>query len=236
VALRASGSCACLRNRPAINTRDRSGTEDRRHIDENRAFNWCKGGRYDQSRGACIAADFQYLVRVFSDFGLRWSRRSTLAFVVFAVIVVAFTALALSWNGLSAFRNSATADPALGPFMIAIPGTATPTPKPTPSRHAAGVTSRTHVKASSPSLSPKPKPAVTAKAKHKVKATHKPKPKATHTPKPKPTHTPKPKLLYIHTPKFVHTPKRKALYPPAGPPLTHYGVLAGVAGNNYKPR
>lgn len=61
-------------------------------------------------------------MRAFSDFGLRWSRRSTLAFVAFAVIVVAFTALALSWNGLSAFKSSASADPALGALMIAIPG------------------------------------------------------------------------------------------------------------------
>jgi hypothetical protein len=84
---------------------------------ENRALNWCKDGQCDHSHRTCIAADFQYLVRVFSDFGVRWSRRSTLAFVAFALIVVAFTALALSWNGLSAFRSSATAEP--GPNYVA---------------------------------------------------------------------------------------------------------------------
>ena len=84
----------------------------------------------------------------------------------------------------------------------------------------------------SPTLSPHPK--TTHKATHKVKAKHPAKPTATHTPKP--THTPKAKTLYVHTPKSVrlpHTPQ----YPPAAPtPVTHYGVLAGVAGQNYTPR
>jgi outer membrane biosynthesis protein TonB len=175
-------------------------------------------------------------VRVFSDFGLRWSRRSTLAFVAFALIVVAFTALALSWNGLSAFRSSANANPALGPFMIGIPGTASPTPTPTPQpgQAAAGVTSP--VPSPLPTLSPHPQVSPHPKATHthKVKAKHTP--KATHTPKPKPTHTPKAKRLYIHTPRFIHTPKRKTQYPPAPPPMNHYGVLAGAAGGNYAPR
>jgi outer membrane biosynthesis protein TonB len=173
-------------------------------------------------------------MRVFSDLGLRWSRRSMLAFVAFAVIIVAFTALALSWNGLSAFRNSANADPGIGPFILTIPGTATPTPTPQPTQNAAAVpppSVTTVVQSPLPTLSPHPtaKPAVKAKAKHKVK------PKATHTPKPKPTHTPKAKTLYIHTPTFVRGPKRKPQYPPAAPPLDHYGVLAGAAGHNYAP-
>jgi outer membrane biosynthesis protein TonB len=174
-------------------------------------------------------------VRVFSDFGLRWSRRSTLAFVAFAVIVVAFTALALSWNGLSVFRNTATAEPGVGPFFVALPATATPSPTPAPSSHAAAVTSPkarpTHV----PKQAVSPKPAVKAKPKHKVKPTHKPKAKATvkAKPKPKPTHTPKPKKLYIHIPKAIHAPKRKAQYPPAAPLTTYHGVLSGAAGQNW---
>ena len=135
--------------------------------------------------------------------------------------------IALSWNGLSAFRNSATAEPALGPFLLAIPGTASPTPTPSPTpkptKHAvAGATSTKPVATASPS--PKPKPAVkpTPKAKHKVK----PKPKPTHTPKPKPTPTPKVESLYIHTPRVVHLP-RDPQYPPVSPITTVHGVLAG---------
>ena len=172
-------------------------------------------------------------MRVFSDLGLRWSRRSTLAFAAFAVIVVAFTALALSWNGLSAFRNSANADPALGPFFVGLPGTPTPTPAPTPSsssgKHPSAVTP-------SPTLSPHPSATHPPKVKHTVRAKHPSKPKVTHTPKPKPTHTPKAKTLYVHTPKFVRLP-HKPQYPPAAPTVvTHYGVLAGAAGQNYTPR
>jgi hypothetical protein len=174
-------------------------------------------------------------VRVFSNIVLRWSRRSTLAFVAFALIVAAFTAVALSWNGLSAFRNSASANPQLGPFMIAIPGSAKPTPTPTPPA-GSRVTAVTATHAATPvqTPSPKPQPVVKAKAKHKVKP--KSKPKATHTPKPKPTHIAKVKVLSIHPPKVAHAARRRAQYPPAPPPLTRYGVLAGVAGNNYKAR
>ena len=85
-----------------------------------------------------------------------------------------------------------------------------------------------------PTLSPHPKTTHTPKAKHKVKAKHPAKP--THTPKPKPTHTPKAKTLYVHTPQFVRLPHRPQ-YPPAAPTMgTHYGVLAGAAGQNYAPR
>jgi outer membrane biosynthesis protein TonB len=171
---------------------------------------------------------------VFSNLGLNWPRRQTLAFVAFAAIIVAFTALALSWNGLSAFKNSARADPQLGPFMIAISGRPTPTPTPRPqvTKHPTGVTTVSPVQRPSPKPSPKATPGVKATTKHKAT----PKPKATHTPKPVVTPTPKPKLLYVHTPKFVHVPKRKAQYPPAAPPANHYGVLSGVAGRNYTPR
>jgi outer membrane biosynthesis protein TonB len=172
-------------------------------------------------------------MRVLSDLAFRWSRRSTLAFVAFAVIVVAFTALALSWNGLSAFRHSANADPGIGPFVLTLPRTAPPTPTPPP-QNAAAIPSPSVapvVQSPLPMLSPHPttNPAVKTKAKHTRK------PKATHTPKPKPTPTPKAQTLYIHTPLFTRTPKRKAQYPPAAPPLDHYGVLAGAAGHNYAP-
>jgi outer membrane biosynthesis protein TonB len=171
-------------------------------------------------------------VRVFSDFGVRWSRRSTLAFVAFAVIVVAFTALALSWNGLSAFRNSATAEPALGPFLLAIPGSPSPSPSPTPkpTKHAVAGVPKATVHAASPSPKSKPKPAVKPKVKHKVKP--KPKPTPTHTPKPKPTPTPKVESLYIHVPRVVHV-HRNPQYPPVSPITTVHGVLAGAAGQNY---
>jgi outer membrane biosynthesis protein TonB len=177
-------------------------------------------------------------VRVFSNLGFNWPRRQTLVFVAFALIVVAFTAFALSWNGLSVFRSSANADPQPGPYALTIPGIAKPTPSPTatppPNQRATTTTTQEATPEQSPSPTSKPtsKPAVKATTKHRVK----PKAKPTPTPKPKPTHTPKPKLLYVHTPKFVHTPRRHAQYPPAPPPITHYGVLAGVAGNNYKPR
>lgn len=170
---------------------------------------------------------------MFSDFGVRWSRRSTLAFAAFAVIIVAFTALALSWNGLSVFRNSATAEPALGPFLLAIPGTPSPSPTPThkpkPTKHAApGATSTKPVHTASPTPSPKPKPAVKPKTKHKAK----PKPKATHTPKPKAAPTPKVESLYIHVPRVTHV-HRNPQYPPVSPITTVHGVLAGAAGQNY---
>ena len=65
---------------------------------------------------------------VFKEYDSRWPRRSTLAFVAFAVAVVAFTAFALSWSGLSGFWNSANAEPASAPYLLAIPGSASPTP------------------------------------------------------------------------------------------------------------
>ena len=234
VARSASCSFVCRWIHPVINTSDRPDTEDRPYVDEIVGRNGASAADTTNRRATCIAADFQYLVRVFSDFGLRWSRRSTLAFAAFAVIVVAFTASALSWNGLSAFRNSATAEPALGPFLLAIPGTASPTPTPSPTpkptKHAvAGATSTKPVATASPS--PKPKPAVepTPKAKHKVK----PKPKPTHTPKPKPTPTPKVESLYIHTPRVVHLP-RNPQYPPVSPITTVHG-RAGRGGGSELP-
>jgi hypothetical protein len=234
----ASGSCAFLRIHPVTNTHDRRGTKNRPYIDENRALKWCKHGRYDQLHGACIAADFEYLVRVFSNVGFNWPRRQTLAFVAFALIVVAFTALALSWNGLSVFRNSATAEPGLGPYAIAFPAHATPSPTPSLTPHPTDATTTSvtpgQTPLPTPSQSPKAKPAVKAKAKHRVKP--KAKPKATHTPKPKPTRVPKVKSLYIHTPVVKHLPKRKAQYPPAAPLTTVHGVLAGAAGQNYVAR
>ncbi|HEY5199650.1 MAG TPA: hypothetical protein VIJ31_01970, partial [Acidothermaceae bacterium] len=63
---------------------------------------------------------------MFKEYDSSWPRRSTLLFVAFAVVVVAFTAFALSWSGLSGFRNSASADPAVAPYLLAIPGSATP--------------------------------------------------------------------------------------------------------------
>lgn len=166
------------------------------------------------------------------NLGANWPRRSTLLFVAFAIIVLAFTAFALSWSGLSGLRNSATADPATVPLIIAIPNAATPKPSHathhSTARHPPSVSK---TRSSKPALTPKPTPATKAKASHKPKAA-KPTPKPTHTPKPKPTHTPKPKRLYVHTPRYVHKPQ----YPPAPPPVTIHGVLAGAAGRNYVAR
>jgi outer membrane biosynthesis protein TonB len=179
----------------------------------------------------------KYSKRVFSNLGAHWPRRSTLLFVAFALIVVAFTAFALSWSGLSGFRNSANADPATVPLILTLPRAGSPTP------HATHHATPSDIPAASSTRSPKPKPALAPepKAKPKAKAAHKAKAKAKAkapkpTPKPKATHTPKPKVLYVRTPKFIHTPKRKAQYPPAAPTVNHYGVLAGAAGHNYTPR
>ena len=175
-------------------------------------------------------------MRVFDDLGFKWPRRSTLMFVAFAAIIVAFTAFALSWNGLSAFRSSANADPAPGPFVLPARVAVSPTPTPAPpsaSQHATGGTATHSVK---PVVAPKPAVSPHPKAKHPTKTKHVRKPTAAPTPKPTPAHTPKPKALYIHTPKVTHVPKRNPQYPPAGPVTTVHGVLAGAAGQNYVAR
>ncbi len=48
---------------------------------------------------------------VFNNYGDYAPRRSTLALVAFSVVVVAFTAFALTWHGFSGQLNTASADP-----------------------------------------------------------------------------------------------------------------------------
>ena len=146
--------------------------------------------------------------------------------------MLSFTAFALSWSGLSGFRNSANADPAPIPLIIAIPNAATPkaTHQATGGHAAVGfANTESEAKAGSDA---KAEGHTETEGDAQAEGGEANAEADTEAPKPKPTHTPKPKRLYVHTPRYVHKPQ----YPPAAPPVTIHGVLAGAAGRNYIPR